>query len=343
MGGARPGFPRFRSLATHRDSEPDIFIGHGELNMSDQSDTPSEHGDTGTQSQVLHVITLISSTVPIALPVLSAPELSGAAIFRSRRIEDGRERFRIHIGYFTSAAEAEAMLPIVRETYPWAFAGPAPQTNLGSLDDTSRSRFAIVRAPDAAPAAPVKAAPAKPMPAKPAPAAARPSARVASIPPAMVAAQALRKPPASRSPSPPKAAGAVPPVLPVAAQRYAVQLLWSKEPIDLSKIPNIGIFAGYLLYAVETEPGRQRMFGVRLGFYDDALSARLVALYVRPAFKGVVVPVSEREVSMASRATIQPSAARPVRGRTSPREAWPHAAVSVPFAPTAVQTMSDPL
>jgi hypothetical protein len=311
--------------------------------MSDQNDTPSGQGDTGSQSQVLHVITLISSTVPIALPVLSAPELSGAAIFRSRRIEDGRERFRIHIGYFTSAADAEALLPIVRETYPWAFAGPAPQTNLGSLDDTSKSRFTIVRAPDPAPASPAKAAaPARPVAAQPAPAAA-PTARVASIPPAMAAAQALRNP-ASRSPSqPPKAAAGTPPVLPVAAQRYAVQLLWSKEPIDLSKIPNIGIFAGYLLYAVETEPGRQRMFGVRLGFYDDALSARLVALYVRPAFKGVVVPVSEREVSMASRATIRPSASRPARGRISPREAWPHAAVSVPFAPTAVQSMSDPL
>ncbi len=311
--------------------------------MSDQSDTPSGDGDTGCQSQVLHVITLISSTVPIALPVLSAPELSGAAIFRSRRIEDGRERFRIHIGYFTSAADAEALLPIVRETYPWAFAGPAPQTNLGSLDDTSKSHFTIVRAPDPAPAVPVKAAaPARPVAAQPAPGWA-PAARVASMPPAMVAAQALRKQ-SSRSPSQPStAAGDTPPVLPVAAQRYAVQLIWSKEPIDLSKIPNIGIFTGYLLYAVETEPGRQRMFGVRLGFYDDALSARLVALYVRPAFKGVVVPVSEREVSMASRATIRPSASRPARGRISPREAWPHSAVSVPFAPTAEQTMSDPL
>ncbi len=306
--------------------------------MSDQSDTSSEYGDTGAQSLVLHVITLISSTVPIALPVLSAPELSGAAIFRSRRIEDGRERFRIHIGYFTSAADAEALLPIVRETYPWAFAGPAPQTNLGSLDDTSKSRFTIMRAPDAAPAAPVKVAPSKP--AKPAPMPA--SARAASMPPAMLAAQALRNP-ASRSLSASKTADGVPPVLPVAAQRYAVQLVWSKEPIDLSKIPNIGIFAGYLLYAVETEPGRQRMFGVRLGFYDDALSARLVALYVRPAFKGVVVPISEREVSMASRAAIHPSAARPARGRSSPREAWPHAAVSVPFVATSQQSMSDPL
>jgi hypothetical protein len=313
--------------------------------MSDHSDTPSERGDPGTQSQELHVITLISSTVPIVLPVLTAPELSGAAIFRSRRIEDGRERFRIHIGYFTSAAEAEALLPIVRETYPWAFAGPAPQTNMGSLDDTSKARFTIVRAPDAPPAVPAMAAPPKPLPAKPA-AKARPVAAAVPVK-AALGAVSTELPPrksAQRAPAPSaKGPGAVPPVLPVAAQRYAVQLIWSKEPIDLSKIPNIGIFAGYLLYAVETEPGRQRMYGVRLGFYDDALSARLVALYVRPTFKGVVVPVSEREVASASKATIRPSAARPARGRTSPREAWPHAAVSVPFLPTAVPTISDQL
>jgi hypothetical protein len=312
------------------------------LNMSDHSDTPSGRDDTGTQSQVLHVITLISSTVPIVLPVLTAPELSGVAIFRSRRIEDGRERFRIHIGYFTSAADAEALLPIVRQTYPWAFAGPAPQTNLGSLDDTSKSRFTIVRAPDAAPAAPPK-----PQLAKPAPVAAPVSATKAAAGAPRAARMGL--PPLKKAPSapataqPPKSPAAVPPVLPVAMQRYAVQLIWSKEPIDLSKIPNIGIFAGYLLYAVETEPGRQRMFGVRLGFYDDALSARLVALYVRPTFKGVVVPVSEREVASASKATIRPSASRPARGRVTQRDTWPHAAVSVPFAPAAVPTVSDQL
>jgi hypothetical protein len=313
--------------------------------MSDYSDTPSERDVTGTQSQVLHVITLISSTVPIVLPVLTAPELSGAAIFRSRRIEDGRERFRIHIGYFTSAAEAEALLPIVRQSYPWAFAGPAPQTNLGSLDDTTKARFTIVSAPDPAPAVPSTVAQPRPLPARAMPKAA-PVATAAPVKAALGAATTSlpqRKISQHTPAQSPKGAGAVPPVLPVAAQRYAVQLIWSKEPIDLSKIPNIGIFAGYLLYAVETEPGRQRMFGVRLGFYDDALSARLVALYVRPTFKGVVVPVSEREVANASKATIRPSAARPARGRSSPREAWPHAAVSVPFVAPVVSSIADQL
>lgn len=331
--------------------------------MGSNSDTPSDGNDAGTQSQVLHVITLISSTVPIALPVLTAPELAGAALFRSRRIEDGRERFRIHIGYFATAAEAEALLPTLRESYPWAFAGPAPLTNMGSLDDTARARFTIVRAPDAPvapetikPAAPVapaaSAAPVAPAPrpaaaVKPAPVAAAAPAptRIAPVLPFVPLPRVTPAPAAAPTPqaAAPQAPAPEPPVLPVGAQRYAVQLIWSKEPIDLGKIPNIGIFAGYLLYAVETEPGRQRMYGVRLGFYDDALSARLVALYVRPAFKGVVVPVSEREVASASRASIRPSAARPTRGRSAPRDAWPRSAVSVTFAPAAVPYAPDQL
>jgi hypothetical protein len=311
--------------------------------MGSQSDKPSDGGDVGTQSQVLHVITLISSTVPIALPVLTAPELAGAAVFRSRRVEDGRERFRIHIGYFATAAEAEALLPVVRDSYPWAFAGPAPQTNLGSLDDTTKARFTIVRAPDAAPAKPASAPAAGPAPMRFVPKAPEaPAARGPSTVVPLTAAPSLeRKALPDKPAQPPQTPAAEPPVLPVGAQRYAVQLIWSKDPIDLSKIPNIGIFAGYLLYAVETEPGRQRMYGVRLGFYDDALSARLVALYVRPTFKGVVVPVSDREVAGASRASIRPSAARPARGRTAPRDAWPRSAVSVVFAPAALPTTTS--
>jgi hypothetical protein len=314
--------------------------------MGSQNDTPSDGDDAGTQSQVLHVITLISSTVPIALPVLTVPELAGAAVFRSRRVEDGRERFRIHIGYFATAAEAEALLPIVRNSYPWAFAGPAPQTNLGSLDDTTKARFSIVRTPDTAPAKPASAIPAAPQATRAAPAAPAvvPIAkRAAPVAPKTAAPAMERKAQPDKPAQQPQTPATEPPVLPVGAQRYAVQLIWSKDPIDLSKIPNIGIFAGYLLYAVETEPGRQRMYGVRLGFYDDALSARLVALYVRPTFKGVVVPVSDREVASASRASIKPSAARPIRGRTSPREAWPRSAVSVVFAPAALPTTSDQL
>ena len=115
-----------------------------------------------------------------------------------------------------------------------------------------------------------------------------------------------------------------------------MQLVWSKEAIDLAKVPSLAIFGGYLLYAVETEPGGRRMFGVRLGFYEDALSARLVAQYVRSEFKGVaVVPVSEREVTRATGAAIRLNSARSARGSSSARVRWPADAVTVAFTPAA--------
>jgi hypothetical protein len=207
-----------------------------------------------------------------------------------------------------------------------AFVSPAPQSNLGSLEDTAVARFSILKPieagaePPADPARPAARAPARP---------------VAPLPaPVLNAADAVVAPPAAeRRPAPEPSR---PAAEPKPAQRYAVQLVWSKDAIDLAKIQDLAIFAGYLLYAVETEPSGRRMYGVRLGFYEDALSARLVAQYVRSEFKGVsVVPVSEREIARASGAAIRLSAARTVRGSSSARVRWPQAAVTVAFAPTA--------
>ena len=268
------------------------------------------------QPQALHVITLVSSTAPVPLQAPKAPELAGLAVFRSRRVEDGRERFRLHIGYFPSAAAAEQLLPVVRKIYPAAIVALAPQANLGSLEDTAVARFSILKPIDAAAAGAVAAAAAAPPP-----------------PPVLSAVARVAAPPAA-VPAAPVGSAAVPDLK--TAQRYAVQLIWSKEAIDLGKIPALAIFGGYLLYAVETEPGGRRMYGVRLGFYEDALSARLVAQYVRSEFKGVtVVPVSEREVARASGAAIRLSSSRAGRGAAAARTRWPQAAVPVDFVPLA--------
>src|SRR5205807_100969 len=44
--------------------------------------------------------------------------------------EEGRERFRLHMGYFSTLAEAEEWLSVVREIYPGAWAGEAPGRKL---------------------------------------------------------------------------------------------------------------------------------------------------------------------------------------------------------------------
>ena len=66
----------------------------------------------------------------MALAQTDLAELKRFTFFVSRRFEEGRERFRLHMGYFTTLAEAEEWLNVVREIYPGAWAGEAPGKKL---------------------------------------------------------------------------------------------------------------------------------------------------------------------------------------------------------------------
>src|SRR5579883_2516605 len=76
------------------------------------------------------VLNLCSSTTPMALAQTDLPELKRFTFFVSRRFEEGRERFRLHMGFFESLAEAEEWLRVVRDIYPGAWAGDAPGKKL---------------------------------------------------------------------------------------------------------------------------------------------------------------------------------------------------------------------
>jgi len=247
------------------------------------------------------------------------PELAGLAVFRSRQVEEGRERFRLHVGYFSSVEAAEKLLPIIRETYPAALVTVAPQSNMGSLDDTAMARFSILQ--------PIEPAAAPAVAASPVP------ARAAQVDPMDSPRAEL---PAVEAPTPPvlsRADAVTPPAAEVTArpaQHYAVQLIWSHDPVDVAKIPILAIYSGYLLYAVETEPGPRHYYGVRLGFYADALSARLVAHYVRSDFSGVsVVPVSGREMTRAAAAKIRLGRSQTGRATSANQARWPAKALAV--------------
>jgi hypothetical protein len=273
----------------------------------------------GQDAPQLYVITLMSSLAPMPLQGLSAPELAGLAVFRSQRREDGRDRFRQHLGYFASAKLAEEALQLVRDAYPAAFVSIAPETNMGSLDDTAIARFSVIRPVETEPERPAADEVMAPQP--------------AAGPPARPGATARRT---AGTVAPPKQSAVVSePAQQRTTQHYAVQLLWSERAIDPGKIPNLEIFNGYLLYAVETARDGSRMYGMRLGFYVDALSAGLVARYVRPRFKdAAVVPVSDREHERASSAVIGLASRRAGR-RVSARAAWPVSAIPVDFAPAS--------
>ena len=154
---------------------------------------------TGAAATGGFVINLTSSTTPMALSQPKDPTLAQYTFFVSRRREDGRERFRLHMGYFESMQAAEEMLVVVREIYPQAWAGEAPGKNLKPKADAAPAKPAAASPAAPAPraAAPVQAvaaAPIAPVPAAPAPAA-----------PAPVAAEPERHPFASTPLPPPKA------------------------------------------------------------------------------------------------------------------------------------------
>jgi len=395
------------------------------------------------------VLNLCSSTTPMALAQTDLPELKRFTFFVSRRFEEGRERFRLHMGYFATLAEAEEWLNVVREIYPGAWAGEAPGRKLreraaaaaaaqvqhaaGPQPQVGAPRAAapsappppaapavslsmrvpvlqaapaIARAPAPPPPRPAAAPPvgravpapppprtatgvapprssAPPRPAAPAAAAAaRPSAAArAGAAPAMTASpqhaeksvkgakgafgdsnvrevlkalgdasatgqtRQMRAPPAPREAPPPPAKnslsdtqvlklletrrpegseppasdpahGAIPLLKPDdtgtrealkyavttnAPVLFAVQLQWSVQAVELDKVPPLAIFSAYTLYTVEGSRDGRKWYGLRLGFFSDAISAKQVAHYVRSEFTSVaVVPVSPQEKSRAT-------------------------------------------
>ena len=297
------------------------------------------------------VINLSSSTTPMALEQPQDPQLRDYKFFVSRRREDGRERFRLHMGYFDSLLQAEDMLQLVRERYPSAWVGEAP----GKRQRAPRT--------EAAPAVATAVVPATPVPAAPV---------AAAVPVAEALALALVDeipvaPPVVQAPAPVVAPAPAP--APVARPRvtqqplnarsnvrevmaaldsgasltdsqvldvlegapsetgirmikpeetgtfaaikaavqarapvaFAIQLEWSVQPVDASKVPPLAIFNAYRMYTVEGSRDGRRWYGLRLGFFNDAHSAKQVAQYVRSEFATVtVVPVSEKERDGAS-------------------------------------------
>jgi hypothetical protein len=250
---------------------------------------PSDEGQDGS---ALYVITLDSSSMPMSLDVPFRHDLVGFTVFRSRSFEHGRERFRLHLGYFESAQRAEDALSVVRKYYPAAVISAAPVSHLGSLDNTVNTEFRLLRTAYARVVTPASA------PTAPAPVAAQGTASAVVKEPRLDAA--------NRAPAP-----AVP-----QPQHYAVQLEWSLAPIDTTAVPRLEIFEAYHLYTVRVLRQGSPQQGLRLGFFTSAESAFRVAEYVRPEFPGVgVVPVSHREYARAIELTRPRAERRPPVGR----------------------------
>jgi hypothetical protein len=408
------------------------------------------------------VINLISSTTPVALTRPDHAGLNRFTFFVSRRREDGRERFRLHMGYFDTQEEAEKLLDIVRTIYPGAWAGLTPGRRLSAAARATGSAPATPAAPDPAPAPAAVRSPAPaaavtrpiaaPIPVLvpvPAPASAPAAASAVAMVPAVAIAPAVavvpvlaaaptptptpvplrvvetprspdalapaavpaadsdrraaarslsdirntiaslgdsvtipvlqpapelsdsatlrvlesgvaptaaassavaaegtigrpavserpatsRRPVATHGPAtsgrvatPGQAAISARPAVPArgvpatagaraAAEQpredkpcYAVQLMWSVQPIAMAQVPQLAIFSAYTLYGAEGNRDGRRWYGLRLGFFTDAVSAKQVAHYVRADFSTVsVVPVTVREREQARLASARVS------------------------------------
>jgi hypothetical protein len=98
---------------------------------------------------------------------------------------------------------------------------------------------------------------------------------------------------------------------------FAVQLQWSVQPVELDKVPPLAIFSAYTLYTVEGSRDGRKWYGLRLGFFSDAISAKQVAYYVRSEFASVaVVPVSPQEKTRATEQDAAAALAAPVPTRS---------------------------
>jgi hypothetical protein len=247
--------------------------------------------DEGQDGSALYVITLDSSSMPMSLDVPFRHDLVGFTVFRSRSFEHGRERFRLHLGYFESAQRAEDALRVVRKYYPAALISTAPVSHLGSLDNTVNTEFRLLRTAYARVVTPASA------PTAPAAVAEKVAQGAASAVVKEPRVDAENRVPAPAVPQP---------------QHYAVQLEWSLAPINTVEVPRLEIFEAYHLYTVRVLREGSPQQGLRLGFFTSAESAFRVAEYVRPEFPGVgVVPVSHREYARAIELTRPRAERRP--------------------------------
>jgi hypothetical protein len=169
----------------------------------------------GAGGSALFVINLCASIAPVQTSGKNLPGLDNYRLYQVARVEDGRTRHRLRLGFFTSESHAESVLTVVRQQYPTAFTT--------SLCDEDR-RFARGYLPGTPAAAP-------------APAPVRP---VAVVAPAPAPAQPATPPAVKAAPTPASVKAPVAPAATPAASTPASRTLSRAEPevVELSWEPD---------------------------------------------------------------------------------------------------------
>lgn len=279
-----------------------------------------------------YVVTLCRLQNPVSIQPPRSPQLAAFTFFTScLRRQNGSEQLYLHMGYFTTLSEAQRWTQRMRARYPHAIATPAPpivlpQVDVSALQSTSP---AVAPAPRNPPATDSILSDTQVMR----------LLETGSLDTAESNAQEhvgarveLLRPDDTQTRRSLKEA--VVAGLPVP---FAVQLEWSVQPIDAARVPRLDIFKGYTVYRTETRRAGRSCYFLRLGFFDDPLSAKEFACQVRSSFaSAAVVPVTEQEFLHAGEARIDmPAPAGPLH-HTDEMSAAPAAAAVTPISTVTV-------
>lgn len=255
------------------------------------------------------MLTLCELPGPVNIRPSQSPQLKRFTLFTSHaRRQDGRDALYLHMGYFQTLSEAQTWMRAIRGRYPNAIATLAPPSVVGLFAGGSAGERAASAGP--APAASPVFAPVR-----------DPSLSDSQV---LRILEARRVGPAEhqefRRDAP---IGLVRPedtsvrlalkeaVVEGAAVPFAVQLHWSPSPIDPLDVPALAAFKAHTLYAIESRRQGRSCYFLRLGFFDDPVSAKDVAGQFRSHFaSSAVVPVTAEERARA-RAARSDSAAIP--------------------------------
>jgi len=248
------------------------------------------------------MLTLCRLPAPVSIRPPQSPHLKPFTFFTSSaRQPDGSEGLYLHMGYFETLADAERYVDAIRGRYPEAIATIAPT----AFSQPPGSEAPASQHADSPPADP-------------------PSSNHASAPDASLTDTEVLRVLEIRGTSPASGEaddrgygqiGLLRPedtstrqalrqaVVQGAPVSFAVQLHWSAQPIDLSRVPALPIFKAHTLYGIESRrEGRSRYF-LRMGFFGDPVSAKQVAAQLRSNFaSAAVVPVGDEEVTRAREA-----------------------------------------
>jgi hypothetical protein len=274
---------------------------------------------TGNVMTPTYMLTLCRLDSPVLIKPPQAQQLQKFEFFTScSRHSDGSERLYLHMGYFSTATEAQNWERLVRRgTYPEAIATRVPPAllerrnsavpTLQPLDAASLTDTQVLNILETRRFSPVK------------PGAPDTNSSDISLlrPEDTQVRKVLREAVAGNAPI-----------------FFAVQLMWSVQPIDPNTVPLLSIFRAHTLYGTETCREGRSWYSIRLGFFKDAISAKQVASYVRSSFSAVaVVPVTEGERIQSTHARID---------TTALTDTFNQAAPSPPAAPVISRPAAKP-